>query len=83
MSDSNKGLYQRQQSLKYLKRGFNTVEYEPDDESDGVVSDHKELEPDTLFLASIANSLLYIGDQLYEIARRNDNGNGAGAKTST
>jgi hypothetical protein len=55
--------YQRAQAIKYLKRGFEVANH--DDRTDD--DDFKELSSNDLFLASISNSLVYVGDQIGEL----------------
>lgn len=54
--------YNRGQAIKYVKKAFNSIK--PDDEI--------ELESETLLFASIANSLIYVGDMLAELNKRTD-----------
>lgn len=65
--NDRKGLYQRTQALKYLKRGFTVIGTSEGDEDSLEPTEHMELESNVLFTASIANSMLYIGDQLFEL----------------
>ncbi len=58
--------YQRAQAIKYLKRGFEVAEHETQSE----VDEFKELTTNDLYLASLCNSAIYIGDQLGEIDDR-------------
>lgn len=52
------GNFNRFQAIKYVKKAFNTV------------ADDEEFDPDTLFLASIANSLIYLGDSISHLNKK-------------
>ena len=55
--------YKRAQAIKYLKRGFEVANH--DDHTD--TDDFIELSSNDLFLASISNTLIYVGDQIGEL----------------
>lgn len=55
--------FQRAHAIKYLRRGFEVVEHDSQSEDE----EFKELSTNDLYLASLCNSAIYIGDQLGEI----------------